>query len=113
VTTIALGVRRDKDDRKINATTKKIFFLLEEENVEDKNGVRRESLHYPWDEVAYNILKYISCERRLHIVYAYQFRLLYELRFQTELSIPGKLNVPHVLFQSIIEISERVREWKY
>lgn len=112
VTTTPLGVQRGKEDRKINATTKKNFFLLEEENVEDKNGVRRESLHYPWDEVAYNILKYISCERRLRIVYAYQFRLLYELRFQTKLSILGRFSVPHFLFQSILEMSERLREWK-
>lgn len=61
----------------------KIFFLLEERLVEDKNGVRRESLPYPWDEVSHNILKYISYEGRSSVVYAYQFWLFYAIMFQT------------------------------
>lgn len=72
--------------------------------MEDKNGVRRERLPYPWDEVAYHILKYIFCYGSLRIVYAYEFRLLYELRFQTELPIPKRLIVPHFLLNSIVEM---------
>ena len=60
---------------------RKNFFLSKENTVEDKNGVRRESMPYPWDEVAYNILKYIYFEGRLSIVYNNQFRFLHELRF--------------------------------
>lgn len=81
VTKIPLGLRWDKEDRTEAIIAKNNFFLPEENPVEDNNGVRREILPYPWDEVAYHILKYISCEGRLSVVYAYQFRLLYELRF--------------------------------
>jgi len=56
---------------------RKVFSLQNEKPMEDKNGVRREILQYPWDDVAYYILKYISCEGRLSIVYAYMFSFLY------------------------------------
>lgn len=56
-----------------------------------------ESLPYPWDEVSYDILRYISCEGRLSVVYAYQFILLHELRFKEELSLPQRISVPHFL----------------
>lgn len=52
VTTIPLGVRWGKEDRTLNIVAKKIFFLHEEEPVEDKNGVRRENLPYSSNEVA-------------------------------------------------------------
>lgn len=81
LTTIPLGFLWGKEDRTIAIIDKKTFFLPKEKQVEYKNGVRRESLPYPWDEVAYNILKYISFEGRLSVVYTYQFRFLYELRF--------------------------------
>jgi len=70
-----------------------------EEPIEDKNGIRRESIPYPLNEVSYHILKYISCEGRLSIVYGYQFRLLHELRFGEELPPHRRLSVPYVLFQ--------------
>ena len=70
-----------------SATTKKSFFIANENVVEDKNVVRRVILPYPWDEVAYHIMKYISYEGRLSMVYAYDFRLLHELRFKIELSL--------------------------
>jgi len=41
-----------------------------------------ESLPYPWDEVAYHIMKYISCEGRLIMVYGYHFTLLHDLRLK-------------------------------
>jgi len=49
--------------------------------MEDKNGVRRASLPYPWNEISYHLIKYISCEGRYSVVYGYYFRLLEELRF--------------------------------
>lgn len=111
VTIKPLGVGWGKQDRTINVTAGTKFFLPEEEPVEEKNEVRNDNLPYLWDEVFYKILKYIYCEGRLRIVYAYQFRLLYEIKLQTNLPIPSKLNVPHFLFQSIIEMNQRVREW--
>lgn len=73
VTTLPEGLEwrmEDKDSRKF---AKKTFFLDDEEIIEYKNGVRRENLPYPWNEVKYHILKYISCEGRLGVVYGYQF----------------------------------------
>lgn len=43
VTTIPLGVQWGKEDKAINVTAKKNFFLHKEKSVEDKNGVIRES----------------------------------------------------------------------
>lgn len=81
VTTFPLGVKWVKETMP-STTAKKIFFLPGEEYIEDKNGVRIESLPYPSDEVAFHIMKCISCEGRLSVVYGYHFRLLNELRFQ-------------------------------
>ena len=63
---------------------KRKFFLEGEEPIEDKNGVRRDSLPYPWSEVGYQLIKYISCEGRYNVVYGYHFRMLEELRFGVE-----------------------------
>ena len=76
VTTLPLGIRWSKEDKQVSVATGKNFFLSKEKHVEEKNGVRRESLPYPWDEVAYDVLKYISCEGLLSVVYAYHFRFL-------------------------------------
>ena len=46
VTTLPLGVKWVKE-RMPRTAAKKIFFLPGEEYIEDKNGVRRESLLYP------------------------------------------------------------------
>lgn len=62
---------------------------------------------------AYHILKFILCEVGLSILYSYHVMLLCELRFQIELPIPQRLSVPHFLLQSIIEISQKVREGKH
>lgn len=93
VTTFPLGFRWGNDDIIEAIKIKVNFFLPKEKPIEDKNGVRREILPYPWDEVAYHILKYISCEGRLSVVYAYHFRLLYEPSFQMDMPIPNGLNV--------------------
>jgi len=55
---------------------KRKFFLEGEEPIEDKNGVMRDSLPYPWSEVGNQIIKYISYEGRYSVVYGYHFRIL-------------------------------------
>jgi len=88
-----------------------IKFLLEgEEPTEDKNGVRRESLPYPWSEVLYKLIKYISCEGRYSVVYGYHFRILKELRFGLETCPHQRLNIPYFLLQSLINSSIKVKE---
>lgn len=96
-TTLPLGIKWGEEDKTTSATTKKNFFTTNEKNIEEKNGFRREILPYPWDEVSYHILKYISCEGRLSVVYGYHFRLLHELRFQASLPLAQRLNVPYFL----------------
>lgn len=81
--------------------------------MEDKNWVRRESLPYPWDEVAFNILRYISCEGRLNVVYGYHFMLFHELRYQKKIPLEQRFNVPYFLLQSIKDMSQKVREGKH
>lgn len=113
VTTHPQGVQWRREDKASNTFAKKNFFLNDEEPIEDKNGVRRKSLPYPWDEVSYHILKYISCEGRLSVVYGYQFRLLHELTFGDDLPTNQRLNVPYFLLQSIIDMSQKVQEGKH
>lgn len=81
---------------------RKNFFNQIEKPVEDKNGVRREIPPYPWDEVAYHILKYISCEGILSVVYSYHFRLIHELRFKEKLPLPQRPSVPRFLLHPVI-----------
>ena len=76
--------------------------------MEDKNGVRRASLPYPWNEVIYHLINYISCEGRYSVVYGYQFRLLEELRFGAETPPHHKLIIPYFLRQSLIDTSIKV-----
>ena len=105
MTTLPLGVQWSKKDKAVGVTTKKNLFIHREKPIEDKNGVRRESLPYTWDEVSYKILKYISYDGRMNIVYAYHFMLFHERIFKEELPIPQRLSVPHVLLQYIIEMT--------
>lgn len=105
-----------KEDNTASTFAKKKFFLRDEEPIEEKNGIRRESLPYPWNEVSYHILKYIFCEVRLNIVYGYQFRLLYELRFREGIPIERRLNIPYIFLQSIIYMRlkskrEKINNW--
>lgn len=77
VTTLPLRVRWKKEERIEVVISKKNIFLPKENPIEDKNGVTREILPYPWDEVAYYVFKYISCDEILNIIYSYQFRMLF------------------------------------
>ena len=87
ITELPMGLPWDKEERKLSQQAKKEFFPPEEEFSEDKNGVRRTSLLPPWNEVSLQIMKYITCEGRFSIVYAYHFRLLTELRHQIDLPV--------------------------
>lgn len=78
--------------------------------MEDKNGVRRESLPYPWNEISYHLIKYISCESRYNVVYGYHFRPLEELRFGADTPPQNRLSIPYSLLQSVIDISMKVQE---
>jgi len=98
ITTLPLSLQWRKEDKASKALAKKNFFFEGEEPIEYKNGIRRESIPYPWDEVRCHILKYISYEGRLNIVYGYQFRLLHELKFGEELPPHRRLCVPYLLF---------------
>lgn len=103
VTTLPLGLPWSKDEKPIGQAAKKNFFQKNEHHVEDKNGIRRTSIPYPWDEVSYPILKYISCEGRYSIAYGYHFRILHELRYGMDTPTPQKLNIPYFLLQSLID----------
>jgi len=106
VTTLPLGINWRREEKATSLTSKTNFFTANENPVEDKNGVRREILPYTWNDVAYHILKYISCEGRMSVVYAYHFRLLHELGFKAELPLAQRLSVPYFLLQSIREMSK-------
>ena len=62
VTSLPLVLPWSKDEKPSGHSAKKNFFQPNEHPVEDKNGIRRTSIPYPWDEVSYQIIKYISYE---------------------------------------------------
>jgi len=61
VTTLPLGLPWSKDEKIIGQVAKRKFFQDNETPVEDKNGIGRASVPYPWDEVSYQVIKYIYC----------------------------------------------------
>ena len=89
---------------------KRKFFLEGEEPIEEKYGVRRGSLPYPWSLVGYQLIKYISCEGRYSVVYGYHVRILEELRFGAETPPHQRLNIPYFLLQSLIDSSIKLKE---
>lgn len=113
ITTLHKGLQWNKEGRKEAITAKRGFFLPNEQPNEDKNGARREILPGPWDEVACHILKYISYEVILNIVYAHQFRLFYQLRFQARLLASKLLSIPFLLLRSLNDMSAMVKEGKH
>ena len=56
ISTLPLGLPWSKDEKPIGQVAKKNFFQNNEIPVEDKNGIRRASIPYPWDEVSYQII---------------------------------------------------------
>jgi hypothetical protein len=110
VTELPMGLPWDKEERKWSQQAKKEFFPPEESFTEDKNGVKRTSLLPPWNEVSLQIMKYITCEGRYSIIYAYHFRLLNELRHQIDLPAAQRLSIPYFLLQSLIECSTKLKD---
>ena len=113
VTTLPLGVIWCKEEKQVTVIVRKNFFLSKEKHVKYNNGVRRESLPYPSDEVTYHILKYISWEGRLSVVYSFHFRLLWEVIFKAELPLSQRISVHHFLLHSIMDMSQKAREGKH
>ena len=113
INTLPLGIPWRKEDKGNNQLARKKFFLEGEEEMEDKNGVKRESLPYPWNEISYHLIKYISCEGRYSVVYGYHFRLLQELRFGADTPPQNRLSIPYFLLQSVIDMSIKVKEGKH
>ena len=62
----------------------------------------------PWNDVSYQIMKYITCEGRFNIIYGYHFRLLHQLRYGMDLPAIRKLSLPYFLLQSLIECSTKL-----
>ena len=89
---------------------KRKLFLEGEGPTEDKNGVRRDNLPYPWSELGYQIIKYISCEGRYSVVYGYHFRMLEELISGVETPVHQRLSIPYFLMQSLIDSNNKVKE---
>jgi hypothetical protein len=104
-----LGIKR-RGKKSINA--KNEFFLPNEKPDEDKNGIKRESLPHPWPEVAYHIIKYITCEGIMSVVYSYHFRLLHQLRHLSNQEPHKNLSIPYFLLQSLKEMSLKVQKGK-
>ena len=109
-TTLPLGVPWIKEDKGDSQIAKNKLFLEGEEPIEDKNGVRKTSLPYPWNEVSYHLIQYISCEGRYSVVYGYPFRLLEKFRFGAWIPPNHRLIIPYFLTQSLIDTSIKVQE---
>jgi hypothetical protein len=80
---------------------------------EDKNGIKREILPHPWLEVAYHIIKYITCEGKMSVIHAYHFRLLHWLRHIPNNEPQQSLSIPYFLLQSLKEMSLKVYKGKH
>ena len=108
-TTLPLGLPWSKDEKPIGQAAKKNFFQNNETPVEDKNGIRRVSIPYRWDEVIYQVIKYISCDGRHNIICGYHFKILHDLRYGMDNPAPQKLSIPYFLLQSLIDSSTKVQ----
>jgi hypothetical protein len=77
VSSLPLGLPWDKEERKEAINSKKAFFLPNEKHDEEKNDIKREILSHPWPQVVCHIIKYITCEGIMNVVYSYHFILLH------------------------------------
>jgi hypothetical protein len=69
-----------------------------------KKGIPRSWLVHPWDELAYLIQKFITCEGRFNIIYLYHIKLLQHLRGDCE------INLPYFLLQSLSKMARTVQK---
>ena len=102
----------DKEDRKPTSNSINLFFLSYEEVEENKNGVKREILLEPWYEVAYHLLRYITCEGRISMPYAYHFRFLHQLKNFLHEKPEENISIPYFLLQSLREMRTKVKKGK-
>lgn len=97
VNCLPLGLPQSKEEKPLGQFTKNTFFQPDEHPVEDRNGIKRKSIPYSWDEVSYQIIKYLSYEGRYNMVDVYHFRILHELRYGMDLPTTQKLSIPYFL----------------
>jgi hypothetical protein len=69
-----------------------------------KKGIPRSWLIYPWDELAYLIHKFITCEGRFSIIYLYHIKLLQHLKGDCE------INMPYFLLQILSKMAKVVQK---
>jgi hypothetical protein len=69
-----------------------------------KKGIPRSWLVHPWDELAYLIQKFITCEGRFSIIYLYHIKLLQHLKGDCE------INMPYFLLQSLSKMAKTVQK---
>ena len=69
-----------------------------------KKGIPRSWLIHPWDELAYLIQKFITCEERFSIIYLYDIKLLQHLKSDCE------INMPYFLLQSLSKMAKAVQK---
>ena len=106
-----MGLPWDKEERQEAINSRKEFFHPNEKPHEDKNGIKRESLPHPWPKVSYHI-KYITCEGKMSVVYAYRFRILHHLMHFPNQEASKNLSIPYFLLQSLKEMSLKVKKGK-
>lgn len=70
------------------------------------SGVSRSWLKSPWDEIAYLVQKYVTCESRFSLVFLYHIRILQHLN-QEKL-----IDIPYYLLQSLNKMSAQVKKNK-
>jgi hypothetical protein len=113
VSNLPMGFPWDKEERHEATNAKKLFFHKNEKPQEGKNGIKRESLLQPWLEVAYHIIKYITCEGRMSMVYDYHFGILHRLRHCYSKEPTNSLILPYFLLQSLKEMGTKVKRGKH
>jgi hypothetical protein len=69
-----------------------------------KKGIARSWLVHPWDELAYLIQKFITCESRFSIIYLYHIKRLQHLRGDCE------INMHYFLLQSLSKMTNTVQK---
>ena len=70
------------------------------------SGVSRSWLKSPWDEIAYLVQKYVTCEGRFSLVFLYHIRILQHLNHEKP------MNMPYYLLQSLKKMSSQVKKNK-
>ena len=70
------------------------------------NGVARSWLKSPWDELAYLVQKYVTCEGQFNLVFLYHISILQHLN-QEKL-----MDMPYYLLHSLKKMSMQVKKNK-